>query len=299
MKKFIVGVIVTMVSSIYVILGGNGDDFLHIFVLNVGQGDAILIQSPHGENILIDGGPDQKVLTELADVLPFFNKTFDYIILTHPDKDHIAGLISVLKRFSVKKVLFTGAYKKDYYSETFSKIISGKNIPVIIADEKSDIALEDEMLIDVLFPFVQKIGMEPDTNDSSIVLKIIFGNISVVFMGDAEALTEEKLLANGVNIRADAIKIGHHGSKNGTTKSFLAAVNPTFSFISVGINNGYHHPHPELLKRLQEKNQEIYRTDKDGRIEIVISKEKIEQIITQSKRTISAPSLRNFSSNRS
>lgn len=281
MKKVILCMSIVVAASFFVFIVGRGDSLLHVSLLNVGQGDAIFIRSSDGENIIIDGGPDQKVITELADVVPFFDRTFDYAILTHPDKDHIAGLLNVLKRYPVKHILFTGAYKKDYYSEAFAQIIKEKNIPIIIADEKSDIFLKDGTIIDVLFPFTQDVGLKTDTNETSIVLKVIYGKTGMLFMGDAEAKTEEKLIAHGADVRADLIKIGHHGSKNGTTENFLKTVSPTASFISVGRNNGYKHPHTELLKRLQKTGQKIFRTDFNGRIEIIFSKEKIERINTQ------------------
>lgn len=300
------GLIITLISSGFFFIANRPDNMLHVFFLNVGQGDATLIRTPSGKNILVDSGPDRAILTELKESLPFFNNQLDYVFLTHFDKDHSEGFIHVLKKYSAKQVFITGIFKNDYLSRAFFKLVREKNIQLILADEKSDIILEDGIGIDILFPFKQDIKLVDQTDNYSLVAKIIYGKNEIIFTGDAENKIEEKLLKNGVNLDADILKVGHHGSKTSTSEDFLEAVTPQYAIISVGKNNPYRHPHESVLKKLQNYNAKILRTDIDGRIEFIFSRDGISEIktqvpqhIPQSKRTISAPSERNFSSNRS
>lgn len=296
MKKILLGAIVTALTSGTLFFTAQPDGLLHVYFLNVGQGDSILIRTPSGKNILVDGGPEKKVLLELNKVLPFWNSTFDYIVPTHPDRDHIEGLIPVLKRYSVKNILTTGVYKNDYLSETFLRLIHEKNIPVTFTEANSDITFDDGVTIDILFPFSQNIGRETDTNSTSLVAEVIYGEHEILLTGDADASVEEKLIAARAPIKTDVLKVAHHGSKTSTGEAFLRAVNPEFAVISVGKGNSYHHPHPSVLKRLTTCDREILRTDLDGRIEMIFSKTELLEIKTQEKRVISAPSRRNFSS---
>lgn len=296
MKKILLGAIVTALTSGTLFFAAQPDGLLHVYFLNVGQGDSILIRTPSGKNILVDGGPGKKVLLELNEVLPFWGSTFDYVIPTHPDRDHIEGLIPVLKRYSVKNILTTGVYKNDYLSETFLRLIHEKNIPVTFTEANSDITFDDGVTIDILFPFSQNIGRETDTNSTSLVAEVIYGEHEILLTGDADASVEEKLIAARAPIKTDVLKVAHHGSKTSSTEKFLRTVNPEFAVISVGKGNSYHHPHPSVLKRLTTCDREILRTDLDDRIEMIFSKTELLEIKTQEKRVISAPSRRNFSS---
>lgn len=275
MKKILLGLLSTVLSSSVLLWNAQPDGLLHIYFLNVGQGDAILLRTPSGINILVDGGPKQNVIRELNDVLPFFDRTLDYILLTHPDQDHIEGLISVLQKYPVEKVLFTGSAKKSYFYDRFIELIAEKNIPVIIADQNSDIILADGVFLDILFPFSQIVGRSLDTNNISLMAKVIYGTNEILLTGDAETAEEIEILNGHVNIDSDILKVAHHGSNTSTTEEFLKAVSPEYSVISVGKNNKHHHPHPSILKRLKQFNTKILRTDRDGRIEFVMTKEGI------------------------
>lgn len=271
MRKLLIGTFTTLLSSGFLFFNSAPDALMHVYFLNIGEGDATLIRTPGGENILIDGGPDRAILTELKDTLPFFDNSIDYMLLTHPDSDHISGLIYVLGRYQVKNVIFTGGYKGKL-SKIFLKKIKDKNIPIIIADANSDIRLKDGVTIDVLAPFRQSIGKLADTNNSSLIVKIIYAGKKVLITGDAEADTEEKLLRAKVDLDSDVLKVGHHGSKTSSTKDFLNEVSPDYAVISVGKNNSYHHPHPSALARLAGVHAKILRTDLNGRVEVTISK---------------------------
>lgn len=280
MKKLLAGIFLILSSSGFLFFKAQPDGLLHVYFLNVGQGDSALIRTPGGKNILIDGGPDNKVLSELGEVLPLWGNAIDYAILSHPDQDHIEGLVNVLKNYPVKHVIFAGGYKGDYYFDTFLKIIIAKNIQPIIADENSDVTLDDGVKIDVLFPFSAQLGQKIALKNFSVIVKIIYGENEILFPGDAEADEEKILLDAGVNLDADILKIGHHGSKTSTSDPFLQAVSPNYGIISVGQGNKFHHPHSSTLKKLAAFGSKFLRTDTVGRIEMTFSQDKVVEITT-------------------
>lgn len=277
-KKIIIGILVTLATSGTLFFQSGPDGLLHVYFLNVGQGDATLIKSPAGKTIIIDGGPGKTVLTELNATLPFFNKGIDYAILTHPDRDHIEGFLYILKKYRVKNVIFTAVGRRDYFYDTFLKRIREQNIAVTVADEKSDISLSDGLFIDVLYPFQQLFGEKTLSNSASVAVKIIYGKNSVFIAGDADFNEENELMRKGGNLRATILKVNHHGSATSTSEDFLKAVQPIYSVISVGAGNTYGHPHKSLLKRLQNARSQIFRTDRDGRVEFVMDRNKVVEI---------------------
>ncbi|MBI2638327.1 MBL fold metallo-hydrolase, partial [Candidatus Peregrinibacteria bacterium] len=240
MKKIFIGILSIAFSSGLLFYNGQADGLLHVYFLDVGQGDAILIRTPAGKNILFDGGPQKKVIAELKNVLPFFANTIDAVFLTHPDRDHIEGLLSVLRKYHIGRVYFTGAAKKNYFWRTFLQIIKDKKIPAQLAYGEDDIRLDDGVIIDILFPFKPDFSLKEDINNTSLIAKIIYGENEILLTGDSEALEEERLLKARVNIDADVLKIAHHGSKTSTSPAFLDAVSPETSVISVGKGNSYH-----------------------------------------------------------
>lgn len=280
MKKLFISAIVMIASSIFLLFSSSPDGLLHVYFLNIGQGDAILIRTPSGINILVDGGPDKKILSELKDVLPFFGNKIDYVISTHPDKDHIEGLIYVLKKYEVKHVLWNGSYKTNYLTSAFFQTARDKNITPEAAAADRDIALADGILIDMIFPFNQSFSAQEDTNASSLVANVIYGENEILLTGDADTELEEKLLKANSKIDADVLKVGHHGSKFSTDEDFLNAVTPEYSVIQVGKDNKYGHPHPSVLKKLKEHNSKIFRNDLNGRIEFIFSEKELVKINT-------------------
>ncbi|MCX6745317.1 MAG: ComEC/Rec2 family competence protein, partial [Candidatus Parcubacteria bacterium] len=243
---------------------------LEVDFLDVGQGDAILIKTPYEQNILIDGGPSSKVLSELGKNLAFFDKKIDLVILTHPHSDHVAGLVEVLRRYNVKKVLMTGIAHTapDYLA--FVKEIADQQIPTEYANGSRDITLGQDLTLKILYPFTdlsrQKIE---DLNNSSIVLKLLYKNNSFLLTGDAGELVENDLLSAKTELRAQVLKVGHHGSKYSSTEAFLDAVKPQYAIIMVGKNNDFGHPHLRTLDNLQKRKIEILRTDQSGTIKFI------------------------------
>jgi competence protein ComEC len=210
------------------------------------------------------------VLAKLGEALPVFDKKIELLILTHPDSDHLSGLVEVLKRYEVGQILETGIFDNSAEYQEWNNLIKQKNIPVAFAQKGQIIKIADNLSIKILYPFGIIAGQNfgDNTNKTSIVGKIIYGQNEVLFTGDAEQNTEEPLLWTGADLQADILVVGHHGSKNSTGEKFLAAVAPQIAVIQVGAKNKYGHPAPETLERLKNVRN-ILRTDLGGDIEFL------------------------------
>lgn len=263
----------------FLVLSSQNNQLLEIISLDIGQGDAILVKTPENQTILIDGGPNNKVLQKLGQHLPALAKRIDIVLLTHPHADHVTGLVEILKRYDVGAIILTGAdLKTDVYSE-FLKIIKEKNIPVVIAQAGEAIHFGKNLEFDILSPeqaedlvFNKKnegFGSDGnDVNDTSIVGKLIFNDFSIMFMGDATSKIENQLSIYGENLKSDILKVGHHGSKYSSSLQFLKFVSPKAAIIEVGAKNRYGHPSKSALSRLKMISANIFRTDLNGDIKI-------------------------------
>lgn len=242
--------------------------FLKVKFFDVGQGDAEFIETPDKKQVLIDGGPDLSVLEKLGRAMPFYDRYIDLIILTHPEADHLNGLIEIVKRYNVGAIIMTGVFRNtDQYKE-FLNIIKNKKIPVYLAKSGGEIDFGNNIKIDILYPLDNLKGkVISDSNNTSIVAKLIYGNFETLFTGDIEKSVENKLIKSGLNLKSDILKIAHHGSKTSSGEEFLKAVNAILAVIEVGKDNTYGHPHQEVLERL--KNLQIFQTGKDGDIKIL------------------------------
>ncbi len=251
------------------------DGKLHVFVLDIGQGDSILIQLPTDERILIDGGPDNSVLNELGKVMPFYEKNIDLVILSHPHLDHVNGLVEVLKRYRVGAVMMTGvSYNYSGYA-AFLEQVTQQHLPVVYGGAKFsngrgvDYRL-GTVILDMIFPFDSEQGRTfENQNNGSIVFRLLYGKKSFYFPGDLEMEGEEKLVASNLNLHADFLKAPHHGSRTSDTVPLLERIQPQYAAISCGVNNKFGHPHAITLQHFQERHIATYRTDLDGIIEAV------------------------------
>lgn len=251
---------------------------LTVDFLDVGQGDAILIKSPYGQNILIDGGPDKTILNRLAGKMDFADKEIDLMVLTHPHDDHVAGLINVIKQYNVKKILYTGVSHSAPNYLAWLELIKNEKIPLIIIDRPQTVKLGDDCELKILYPLSSLAGKEVDNlNNSSIVVKLIYRQIKFLFAGDMESDVEAGLLASKTDLAADVLKVGHHGSNTSTSDDFLTAVKPKFAVIEVGKDNTFGHPSLRVLKRLERAGVKTYRTDTDGTIEFLSDGNSISQ----------------------
>lgn len=234
---------------------------LKVSVLDVGQGDSILIQTPEYHNILIDAGPDSKVVDQLGSELGFFDKTIDLFILTHPHNDHYGGVLDVMQKYRIKKVVLTGVASGDPVYRTFLDSVKAEKTEIVFAQDNQDIQIAPAIYIDILYPFADKslIGKSvSNPNNTSIVTRLLrrtrdgWENL-MMLTGDAEQGEEREILLSGQDVKADMLKAGHHGSKTATSIPFLDAVNPTTVVLSYGVGNKFGHPHKETIDKLNNK----------------------------------------------
>jgi len=243
---------------------GLRDDLKLVF-LDVGQGDAIFVETKSGNQVLIDGGANDKVLRELSGLMSFFDKSIDIIIATHPDSDHIGGLVGVLDRFRSKIFLESGSKSQTLIYESLEDALNKNKTKRIIVRRGMVFDLGDDVFLKILFPDRDVSGLDPNT--ASIIVKIEHKDISFLLTGDSPKSIENYLVSvDGKNLKSDVLKAGHHGSKTSTSLSFLEFASPIYSIISAGEGNRYKHPHQEVIDRLNDFGTDIYETSKLGSI---------------------------------
>lgn len=254
------------------------DDSLHVSFLDVGEGDAILIQK-RNQQVIIDGGPSPQAITlELGSRMPFWDRTIDLLILTHPHQDHSAGLVEILQRFAVRQVLYPELH---YESPTYDKwleLIEEKNIKHTTAQTGQQIDLGGGAVIEVLNPQITHLGdTGSDVDNNSVVLRLSSGNVSFLFTADIMREAEWELVQKRADLASTVLKVAHHGSDTSTTPEFLTVVDPQVAVISAGEDNKFGHPSDEVLDRLKERinQQNIYRTDEHGTIEFITNGERL------------------------
>lgn len=250
----------------------SADGLLKVKFLDIGQGDSFLIISPSGNQILIDGGPNGKVLNKLGRYMPFYDKTIELIILSHPQADHLTGLVEVLKRYEVEKVLTVNDEYDSALFREWKKLLNNKNVEFISAQAGQVVDLGGGAYFLVFYPFKEFNGEIIDKekiNDLSVIGKLVYGNSSVLFTGDSEIKTELDLLRTNLNLESDILKIAHHGSRTSTHSEFLARIKPLLAVISDGRNNRYGHPNKTVLERLKSFGAGIFRTDILGDINLI------------------------------
>ena len=247
----------------------NRPRFLEVTFFDVGQGDSIFIETSNKYQVLIDGGPSSSILLEkLGKAMPFYDRTIDLIILTHPESDHYKGLFEVLERYKIENILWTGILRDTNEWQEWMSLIEKEGVEIKIAEAGQRIILDNSSYIDILHPFKKLEGQEiKNSNDSSIVAYLSFNNISFLFTGDIAKKTELELIKK--DIKADVLKVAHHGSKTSSSIEFLEAVLPDIAVIQVGKDNSYGHPHLEVLANLEQFGIEVLRTDKIGDIRII------------------------------
>jgi len=239
--------------------------YLEVSFFDVGQGDAIFIETPQKHQILIDGGPGYtKVLEGLSSEMPFSDKEIDLIVLSHPESDHMTGLLSVLENYKVDNILWTGVERDGEKFDSWKRMIAEEEANIYYAD-KGDSIVAGDVSLGVLFPFESLKNEEvKESNNTSIVVKLSYENSSFLFTGDISSKTEK--LINDAD--ADILKIPHHGSKYSTSEDLLSKVSPLMAVIQVG-KNSYGHPTEEVLTRLNNSGIKVLRNDTNGDIKIV------------------------------
>jgi len=245
----------------------TGNGLLSVYFLDIGQGDAIFIETPDGIQMLIDGGPDSTILRELRAAMPRFDRSIDVLMATHPDKDHIGGLIDVLARYQVANIMSTSNSGDTSVATMFGDSSKREEAKLVTVEAGKRYRLGE--FIDLLV-FSPASAIDMESNAGSIVMQIRFGDTSVLLTGDA-TLAIEDYLANrfGNYLQSDILKLGHHGSRTSTSANFLETVSPQYAVVSAGRGNSYGHPHDEVVERVVERNIELLNTAESGRVGFV------------------------------
>lgn len=264
-KWYFLAVLVAAAFFVWYAVFAESDQNLTVAFLNVGQGDAVLIDTPNNQQILIDGGPNKRVLAEISKILPFYDRSIDVVIATHPDSDHIGGLPDVLSRYDIDFFIEPGVGSTNAVGKELEKMVEEMKIKKVLARRGMKFVLSDNAYLLILFP--DRDASRMDTNDASIIAKLVYGNASFLFTGDSPQKIENYLVSiDKENLNVDVLKAGHHGSKTSSSESFVNSASPAYVVISAGKNNRYGHPHREILERLRAAGAVILRTDLDGRV---------------------------------
>lgn len=241
----------------------EGSKNLKVYFLDVGQGDAIFIESPSHGRVLIDGGKNRKVVSELGKILPFADRRIDVVIATHPDSDHIGGLPEVVRRYKVGLVIEPGVESDNEIDNELRRRVRERGVETILARRGQVFNFGDGVTLTVLFP--DRAVSSWETNDASIVARLDYGESSFLFTGDASLKTEITMMNLGSDLLdVDVLKAGHHGSRTSTSLPFAEVVTPEISVISAGKDNTYGHPHKEVISILESVGSEIRSTALSG-----------------------------------
>ena len=262
-EAVLLGLITTNILVWIFVWQKSPSNLLKVYFLDIGQGDSIFIETPTHKHLLLDGGPNKKVLTELGKILPFGSKSIDVMIESHPDKDHIGGLPEVVSRYNVGIFLEPGVESENSIDDELHTRLQAKNIPKIIAKRGMVINFGDGVSLKILFPNQDVSKWE--TNDASIVAKLEYGEKSFLLTGDSPIKTENILLKLNPNILdSDVLKAGHHGSRTSTSLTYAEAVSPEYAVISAGKDNTYGHPTKEVLDILSQVGAKVVTTEIAG-----------------------------------
>jgi competence protein ComEC len=249
------------------------DGRLHLWVLDVGQGDAILLRTPRGHTALIDGGPGATpLLNDIGDHIPFWQRDLDLLVLTHPHQDHTMGLVDVLARYKIDQVVQTEFTATAGVQAEWLRQVREHSIPIhhAVRGERISFEGEPDLSLQVLHPAPSSHKPAQDANDDSIVLKLTYGKHGVLLEGDAEQDAESELIRDAAGaLPSQILKVAHHGSDTSSSKPFIGLVDPQVAIISVGQGNRFGHPAPETIETLAQSGARIYRTDINGTIEII------------------------------
>jgi len=261
-----VGMVGAVAILVWVAALGQPDGYLHVYFLDVGQGDGILVQTPSGRQVLVDGGLSPQVLySELGAVMPFWDRSLDLVIASHPDGDHIGAQEVLPQRYRIDRAVDSVPAQASVDGDVWRTAMSAAGAPVSLQSAGGWIDLGDGVAVWVVWPTAAGMTGEGSDNENSLVLRLVYGAFSVLLTGDAGIPAETAMLAAGEPVGSTILKAGHHGSRYSTGEAFVQAVNPALAVIQVG-ENRYGHPTQEALDRLAGRL--ILRNDRHGRIHV-------------------------------
>ncbi len=266
LRLSLLGALVCMALFVWsAVFAREGSGTLSVAFLDVGQGDAILIEAPGGARVLIDGGKGGAVLRALGEQLAFGDRSLDVIIATHPDLDHIGGLPEVFARYEVGMFIEPCVADDGADYAALREAVRQEGLETVCAGAGMALVLEEGVRLDLLFPDRDARSLEANT--ASVVARLSYGDTAFLFTGDSPIAIEEYLASvHGDSLASDVLKLGHHGSKTSTSELWLKAVRPEHVVISVGCDNTYGHPHKEVIDRLEAAKIATHETCNEGTI---------------------------------
>ncbi len=265
---FLTLLLLLLVSTVFVwsiVLSKSGSGVLTVAFLDVGQGDSIFIEAPNGSQMLIDGGRGRAVLRGLGKVMHFYDRSIDVVLATHPDMDHIGGLPEVFKRYKVANFIESGVHDDGADNLSLHHAVEKEGLKPVYARQGMRVVLDEDVTAYILFPDRDVSYVDPNTG--SIVVKLVYKDVSFLLTGDSPVSIEKYLtVLYGEQLKSDVLKLGHHGSRTSSSEILLSAVYPKYAVISAGCHNHYGHPHKEVLERLEHLKIEKVSTCKSGTI---------------------------------
>ncbi len=259
------GILLIVTTLVWSKLFDLEEGVLTVAFLDIGQGDAIFIETPSGNQVLIDGGKGRAVLRELGKLMSFYDRSIDVVLATHPDMDHIGGLPDVFKRYDVDLFIESGVEDGGADSDALEVAIKNKELNTVTAKQGMNFMLDDGVFFQIFFPDRDASNLEANTG--SIVVKLIYGETSFMLTGDSPAGIETYLSSiYGEALKSDVLKLGHHGSKTSSSDIFLGFVDPEYAVISASCDNQYGHPHKEVLEKLERFDIKKLSTCENGTI---------------------------------
>ncbi|MDD4290189.1 MAG: MBL fold metallo-hydrolase [Patescibacteria group bacterium] len=262
-KKIIFTIITIFILGFYYFYEKN-DKLLNIVFIDVGQGDAILIKSQNGKNILIDGGPDSDLAEKMSKFMAYRNNKIDLIIISHPHRDHYYGLISVIKKYKTQKIIYSGidVNLQDY--NYMKKIIDEYNLVFIKPKLADKYEIDEGLYLSIIY--MPKTKTVDNLNDASVSIKLTYKNFDVIFNGDASCEIENIILRDNSNLKSEIFKASHHASKYSNCDNLLNSIKPRITVIQSGADNKFGHPHQEAMDRIIKSGSKILRNDELGDI---------------------------------
>ena len=272
--------VISLAVLLWIAALSQPDRRLHVAFVDVGQGDAVFISTPGGKQVLVDGGPEPTdVVHFLGQKMPFWDRTIDLVVLTHAHSDHVNGLIEVLRRYDVQNILEREVQYDSPPYQAWRQAVAEEGAEVIQARSGQVIALEGGAFVQVVSPGERLLGgTSSDVDNASVVLKLVYGNVSFLLTGDMFGETERVLVAQNAPIDSDVLKVGHHGSRSSSSAAFLDMVSPAAAAISAGEDNRFGHPHLETLEALRGHVSEdlLLLTKDSGTVEFVTDGKRLE-----------------------